>query len=158
MISLTPLVTLIKAAPAGFEGLWFRQVGGAAEYARIEPQELPLPACWIVRGADAVRHAGECAEDTTLAFDVVIGIENARMHDVGDTDDALLTYRRAVKQLLLGWEIAPELRPIKWSGGRVMEYTNTDLYWADRYVFEALITNYRPDPQPYAGIANTGEH
>jgi hypothetical protein len=158
VISLTPLVEHLKPIPAGFTGLWFRAVGGAAEYARIEPQALPLPACWVVRAADQVRHAGERTEDATFLFDVVIALENVRMHDVGDTDDELLIYRRAVKALLLGWEIAPDVRPIKWGGGRVLEYTDGDIYWADRYAFDALITNYLPDPPMYAGVSNQGEH
>jgi len=137
--------------------MWFRQVSGAAEYARCRVEALPLPACWIVRTADKVRHAGERAEDMTLAFDVVIAIANARTHAKGDTDDMLLLYRRAVKNLLLGWEMASDLKPIKFDGGRVLEYTDADLYWADRYSFEALITNYLPDPPPFSGLNYKGE-
>ena len=152
MLSLTPLIDHLTPKPDGFDGLWFRQVAGAAEYARLRPEALPLPACWIVRSADKVRHAGERAEDTTFAFDVVIAIENVRTHAQGETDDALLRYRQAVKALLLGWEIETDVRPINWEGGRVLEYTDGDLYWADRYSFAALITNWLPDPQNYAGL------
>jgi hypothetical protein len=146
MISLTPLIKHLTPKPASFAGLWFRQVAGAAEFAQVRPEVLPLPACWIIRAADSVRHAGERAENVTLAFDVVIAIANARTHAAGDTDDMLLCYREAVKDRLLGWEPAPDVRPIKFAGGRVLEYTDGDLYWADRYQFEALITNYLPDP------------
>lgn len=146
MISLRPLIERLAEKPAGFDGVWFRQVAGAAEFARIRPEALPLPAAWVVRAADKVQHAGERAENVTLAFDVVIAIENARTHAQGETDDTLLKYRLAVKYLLLGWEIAPDMRPLKFTGGQVLEYTDGDLYWRDRYEFDALINNYLPDP------------
>ncbi|MDR2188942.1 MAG: hypothetical protein LBE62_13030 [Azonexus sp.] len=146
MISLTPLIAHLSEPPAGFDGIWFRQVAGAAEYARLRPEALPLPAAWIVRAADRVHHAGERAENLTLAFDVVIAITNTRSHAPGDTDDSLLKYRRAVKDKLLGWEIEPDVRPINFAGGQVLEYTDGDLYWRDRYDFTALIANYLPDP------------
>ena len=159
MISLTPIIQALTQKPAGFDGLWFRTVEGAAEYARRRLESLPLPACWIVREADKVRHAGAFAEDTTFGFDVVIAISNARSHAAGDTDDLLLTYRQAIKTRLLGWEI-PEApvaagqggvnqaipNPIKYLGGQVIEYSEGDLYWRDRYEFDALITNYLADP------------
>lgn len=157
MISLLPLIKHLEKKPDDFGGVWFRQVGGAAEFARIRPEALPLPAAWIVRAADKARHAGERAEDVTLAFDVVIAIENVRDHKQGETDDILLKYRIAVKNLLLGWEIESDVRPIQFTGGQVLEYTDGDLYWRDRYEFEALITNYLPDPPAFDGINYTGE-
>lgn len=157
MISLKPLIEHLTAKPAGFDGLWFRQVAGAAEYARLRPEALPLPACWIVRAADKVQHAGERAENVTLAFDVVIAIENVRTHAQGETDDVLLKYRQAVKTLLLGWEIEPDIKPLKFGGGQVLEYTDGDLYWRDRYDFDALITNYLPDPPAFDRLNHVGE-
>lgn len=157
MISLRPLIARLEKKPAGFDGVWFRQVAGAAEFARIRPESLPLPAAWIVRAADKVQHAGERAENVTLAFDVVIAIENARTHAQGETDDVLLKYRQAVKTLLLGWEIEPNMRPLQFAGGQVLEYTDGDLYWRDRYDFEALITNYLPDPAPFDQLTYTGD-
>lgn len=157
MISLSPLIDHLTIKPIGFDGVWFRQVAGAAEFARVRPEALPLPAAWVVRAADKVQHAGERAENVTLAFDVVIAIENARTHAQGETDDVLLKYRKAVKDLLLGWEIAPDTRPIQFAGGQVLEYTDGDLYWRDRYDFQALITNYLPDPPAYDGLNYTGE-
>ncbi len=156
MVSLKPLIAHLAPAPNGFQGRWFRLVAGAAEYASIRPEALPLPAAWVVRSADKASHAGERAENVTLAFDVVIAIENARSHEAGDTDDLLLQYRLAVKNLLLGWEIEPDTRPINFEGGRVIEYTDGDLYWADRYRFDALITNYLPDPNQFESLTNTG--
>jgi hypothetical protein len=161
VISLKPVIKLLTNKPEGFSGLWFRQVAGAAEYARIKPDALPLPAAWVVRAGDRVTHAGERTEDVKLAFDVVIAIENVRSHAAGDTDDLLLVYRKAVKDLLLGWEIeagVTTLTPLKFEGGQVLEYTDGDLYWRDRYVFDALITNYLPDPPAYGGLDNTGEN
>ncbi|AST87990.1 hypothetical protein CIG66_25335 (plasmid) [Ralstonia pseudosolanacearum] len=157
MISLTPLIEHVKPKPAEFAGIWFRQVAGAAEFAQVRPEALPLPAAWIVRAADKVQHAGERAENVTLAFDVVIAIENRRTHKQGDTDDELLKYRVAVKALLLGWQLQPGVRPIKFVGGQVLEYTDGDLYWRDRYEFDALITNYLPDPPAFDRLNYTGE-
>lgn len=150
MLSLQPLIDHLTPKPAGFAGLWFRQVAGAAEYARLRPEALPLPACWIVRAADKVSHAGERAEEVRIAFDVVIAVPNIRSQS--DADEDLLAYRQAVKTLLLGWEIEPDVRPMQWEGGRVLEYTDGDQYWADRYAFDAVITNYLPDPPDYAGL------
>ncbi len=158
MISLTPVIELLTPKPVAFAGLWFKQVAGAAEYAQIRPEALPLPAAWVVRAADEVRHAGERAEDATFVFDVVIAIENMRRHQPGETDDELLKYRRAVKTLLMGWQaVDPESDPVRWRGGRVIEYTDGDIYWADRYTFGALITNYLPDPGMYQGMDYTGD-
>ena len=157
MISLTPLIRHLAPKPAWFAHNWFRQVAGAAEFAQVRPEVLPLPACWIIRAADQVRHAGERAENVTLVFDTVIAVQNARNHKPGDTDDLLLQYRHAVKTLLLGWEIASNVRPIAFAGGRMLEYTDGDMYWADRYQFDALITNYLPDPGAFDQIINAGE-
>lgn len=156
MISLTPLIQHLTPKPAAFAPLWFRQVAGAAEFAQVRPEALPLPACWVIRAADKVSHAGERAENVTLGFDVVLAIENVRSHTPGDTDDLLLQYRLAVKTLLLGWEIETDVRPIQFNGGQVLEYTDGDIYWRDRYSFDALITNYLPDPGPYSELVYTG--
>lgn len=156
MISLTPLILHLTPQPVWFGELWFRQVAGAAEYAQIPLERLPLPAAWVVRNADKARPVGECADEITPGFDVVIAIENARSHKPGDTDDMLLEYRRAVYRQLRGWEIEPDVCPIKWRGGRVIDYTNDDLYWADHYDFDAVVTNYLPDPNPFESLINTG--
>lgn len=163
MISLTPLIKHLTPKPVGFDLLWFRKVEGAAEFAQIRPDSLPLPAAWVVRASDRVKHAGERAEDVKLAFDVVIAIENVRSHTPGEMDDVLLKYRIAVFKRLTGWEIEPNVYPLKFGGGQVLEYTDGDLYWRDRYDFEALITNYLPDPVPvFSGInhleANAHDH
>lgn len=157
MISLQPIRALLADKPAGFTRLWFRQVGGGGTLAQIMADALPLPAAWVVPAADKARHAGERAEDVTLGFDVVIAIENAREHYPGETDDVLIAYRRAVKDLLLGWQIAPDIDPAKFAGGQIVEYAEADIYWRDRYVFDALITNYLPDPPAYDGLEFTGD-
>lgn len=150
MLSLQPIIEYLREKPAGFPYPWFRQVGGAAQYAMIRPDALPLPACWIVRAADRVRHAGERAEDLRLAFDVVIAVQNVRAAE--DADEVLLAYRQAVKARLLGWEMEPQIHPIEWEGGHVLEYTDGDLYWADRYALSTHIDNYLPDPSEWSGL------
>lgn len=155
MISLTPLIEHLSPKPSGFSEVWFKQVAGAAEYAQLDVQNLPLPNCWVIRAADKVTHAGERAEDVSLSFDIVIAIENARMHRPGETDDMLLKYRQAIKKLLLGWEIEADVNPIEFDGGRVLQYTNGDLFWADKYSFNALITNYLPDPPAFESLVAT---
>lgn len=167
MISLTPLIALITAKPPGFTTDWFREVGGAAEFAKLAAvTKVPLPGCWLVRAADSAKPAGERAEDVALAFDVVIAITNVRMKTAGETDDALLRYRRAVHALLLGWRYpkgpaatptAPNpvlTQPISFSGGQVIEYTDGDMWWRDRYSFSAHLTNYLPDPPAFSGLQN----
>ncbi|MCQ8116103.1 phage tail terminator protein [Methylomonas rosea] len=158
MISLTSVLDHIKSKPADFAHAWFRDFGLAAEYAQIEPTALPLPAVWLVRAADKSDEldAEARAANITLGFDAVIAIENIRTQRAGETDDVLLAYRDAVRVLLQGWEIEPDLKPIKFKGGKVLEYTAQDIYWADRYEFNALITNYLPDPGPYSGLVYIG--
>lgn len=158
MISLTPLINHLTPKPAGFSCVWFKQVAGAAEYAQLDVENLPLPNCWVIRAADKVTHAGERAEDVEMSFDIVIAIANARDHRPGETDDMLLMYRQAVKKLLLGWEIEADVNPIQFDGGRVLQYTNGDLFWADKYSFNALITNYLDDPEPFDSLTRTGEN
>lgn len=154
MISLTPVINHLKLKPDGFGHPWFRQVAGAAEFAQVRPESLPLPAAWIIRAADKEQDAGERASNVTLVFDVVMSIENVRDHAPGDTDDLLLQYRRAVKTLLLGWEMTQDVKPVKFKGGQVLEYTDGDIYWRDRYEFDVLITNYLPDPPATGWICN----
>lgn len=158
MISLTPVLEHLQAKPADFGHAWFRDFGMAAEFAQIDPKALPLPAIWLVRATDKSEAADTegRAEDMTLAFDAIIAIENIRTQRAGETDDVLLAYRHAVRKSLQGWEIDPEVTPIKFKGGRVLEYTKTDIYWVDRYMFNALITNYLPDPGPYSELVYTG--
>ena len=156
MISLTPLIQLLAVKPAGFTDIWFRQVGGAAEFAQVRVDALPLPAAWVIRAGEKVKHAGIGAENINFVLDVVIAIENVRRDVPGEMDDALLNYRRAVKNLLLGWEIEADVKPMKFDGGQVLEYTDGDIYWRDRYAFTALITNYLPDPPIYGGLGYTG--
>lgn len=157
MISLTPIINLLTPKPAGFDRLWFRQVGSGGSFAQIRAEQFPLPAAWIVRAADKSDPAGERAADTEIGFDVVIAIENAREHYAGESDDILLVYRKAVEGLLLGYEINNDLKPLKFKGGQIIEYTAGDIYWRDRYVFDALITNYLPDPPAYGALNFTGE-
>jgi hypothetical protein len=157
VISLQPIRDLLKAKPHGFGHPWFRQVGGGGTFAKIMADALPLPAVWVVPAADKSRHVGERAEDVTLGFDVVIAIENAREHYPGETDDVLVKYRQAVNALLLGWQVSPDVKPLKFGGGQIVEYTEADIYWRDRYIFDALITNYLPDPPAYGNLKFTGE-
>ncbi|MCQ8103248.1 hypothetical protein NP590_03940 [Methylomonas sp. SURF-2] len=158
MISLTPLIQLLSAKPAGFAHAWFRDVAGAAEFAQVRVEALPLPACWLVRAADKIEDVDNegRAADVGLGFDAIIAIENTRTQRAGETDDVLLAYRHAVRTLLQGWEIEPDINPIQFKGGRVLEYTQQDMYWADRYAFNALITNYLPDPGPFSELVYTG--
>ena len=147
MISLTPLLQLIKGGqPAGFDRDWFRQIEGAAEYAQRGIANVPLPACWLIRSNDTVQHAGERAEDVELHFEAVIAITNVRGHQPGEMDDQLLRYRKAVKNILLGYQLQDTSLPIRFNGGQVIEYTDGDLYWRDRYSFNARVDNYLPDP------------
>ena len=163
MLSLAPVLALLKPAPGdlpepvAFPHPWFRQVGGAAEYAQIRPDALPLPAAWLVRAADSAEHAGQRAENMTIPFDVVIAIENVRGAADGETDETLLAYRREVYRRLEGWFLEPDVRPVTFRGGTVLEYTEGDMYWRDRYELMALWTNYLPDPPAYGGFQHTGD-
>ncbi|MDD2722227.1 MAG: hypothetical protein PHH47_13065 [Gallionella sp.] len=156
MISLKPIIVMLSDKPVWFEGLWFRRVDGAAAYAQVRPEALPLPAAWVVRSADKGEPIGERLDRDVPEFDVVIAIENARSHVPGDTDEQLLKYRQAVYRLLRGEQGAPDTRPIEWRGGHVIEYTDGDLYWADRYSFEGLFNNYLSDQTPFDQLIRTG--
>lgn len=157
MLSLKPVIVLLTNKPVSFDGMWFRKVAGAAEYAQIRPDGLPLPAAWVVRSADKADSIGEREDEITPSFDVVIAIENVRTHEPGDTDELLLKYRWAVYRALRGNVVVPDTEPVKFHGGRVIEYTDGDLYWADRYSFGGVIDNYLPDPAAqFASLNNTG--
>lgn len=147
MFSLAPIVNALKTRPAGFAAptKWFRQVEGAAEYAkRRVGADTPLPGAWVVRQPEKVRqldNEGRMVE-LTVRFRVVIGITNERVALVGECDDALLTYRRAAANILMGFQAADETRPIRFVGGAPIEYTDGDLWWADEYDFTAVIDNF----------------
>lgn len=157
MHSLKPVIALLTPKPAGFVGMWFREVAGASRYAQIKPQNLPLPAAWVVRSADKSKTMGERLDMVSPVIDVVIAIENVREHEPGETDELLLAYRRAVYQQLRGWLITPDSEPVEWLGGRMIDYTDGDLYWADSYSFGALFDNYLPAPTAaFNDLTNTG--
>lgn len=156
MLSLTPLILHLTPAPQGFNHPWFRKVDGAADFAQMRVDALPKPAAWVMRAGDKSSHAGERAENLTISFDVVIAIENRRSHAPGESDEILLAYRVAVKNLLLGWELEPDVRPIKYDGGKMMEFSEGDMFWQERYTLEALITNYLPDPAPFESLTRQG--
>ncbi|WP_310627497.1 hypothetical protein [Limnohabitans sp.] len=157
MLSLQPIIDRIKSARvAGFERDWFRQVAGAAEFAKLAiTTALPLPACYVVRAADPAKAVGERRDSVTVAFDVVIAVTNLRTATAGETDDALLRYRAAVYQLLRGWRINDSSTPIALEGGQVIEYTDGDLWWRDRYSLSTEINNYLPAPPAFADVQNT---
>ena len=148
MLSLKPLIALLTPKPPGFEGHWFRKVGGAAEYAQARTEALPLPMAWVIRFADPANPIGNGVADVDIAFDVVIAIENVRTKDSGETDDALLRYRDAVNQLLLGFQLDGALRPVSYKGGQMVDYTTSDLYYRDRYHMAMMLDSYLPDPIP----------
>ncbi len=156
MLSLQPIIDRIKAPRvAGFERDWFRQVAGAAEFAKLATATtLPLPACYVVRAADPAKAVGERRDSVTVAFDVVIAVTNLRTATAGETDDVLLRYRAAVYQLLRGWRINDNSTAIELEGGQVIEYTDGDLWWRDRYSLSTEINNYLPTPPDFAGVHN----
>ena len=157
MLSLLPAIQRIKdAKPAGFDRDWFREVAGAAEFAKLATvTNLPLPGCWLVRAADPAKPVGELLDSVTVAFDVVIAITNIRAATAGEADDALLRYRHAVYHLLRGWTLPGATDPIAFGGGQVIEYTDGDLWWRDRYTLDATVNNYLPDPPAFEGVQNT---
>lgn len=155
MLSLQPVIDRIKPKPQGMS-LWFREVAGAAEFAKLAAvTNLPLPACWIVRAADPAKSVGERLDSVSVAFDVVIAITNIRTATAGETDDELLRYRNAVYHQLRGWRVVPTASPIEFVGGQVIEYTDGDLWWRDRYTLTTEIDNYLPSPPAFDGVQNT---
>ena len=152
MISLKPLIALLSQKPADFNGIWFRRVGTSEDMAQIRPEALPLPACWIIRKSEKARHAGLREEIVTFMLDIIIGVENARSHEPGETDEMLLQLRMAVNRLLLGKKPMGEHEEINYEGGESAGITERDTYWKDTYSFKALITNYESDPLDQAEI------
>lgn len=158
MISLTPIIELLKPKPLDFEGFWFRDVQGVGAYVQVDANSVPTPTAWVVRSAEKSSHAGERAEIVTVSFDVIIAIDNARVHGIGDSDEQLLAYRLAIKTLLLGEQLGGALvEGVVYNGGRVLRYEKEDLVWADNYSFDALVTNYLPDPPAFESAVYTGE-
>lgn len=158
MISLEPIRQHVATKPQGFDGQWLRSVSGAASFARLgERKHIQGPQGWVIAAADQVQHLGAREEYTTFLFDVVLSVTTIHARSAAD-DDELIRYRRAIKNKLLGYvffspEIDCQVEPIKWHGGAVVEYTDVDLFWRDRYSFRALITNYSPLPTgDFAGI------
>lgn len=146
MLSLLPIVELLKPKPEDFDPLWFRDIGGAAEYAQVLETKLPLPMAWVLRMVENAGMVGTAAFDDAISFDVVIGIENVRTKNAFDLDEQLLAYRQAVLKRLLGVEVAGGIRPIRFAGGMVIDYNSGELFWRDRYQLDGMVTNYLSDP------------
>lgn len=152
MISLLAVQARLANKPAGFGLQWFRKVEGAGAYANLRRDNLPKPACWIVRAADNAKPAGERRADTRQAFDVVIALDNAVERSPMENDELLLTYRRAVAIALVGFRVPGADGDIVWDGGAVLEYGQGDLFWRDRYSFPASMTFYLSDPPPFEAV------
>lgn len=160
MISLAPVIERLRLArPQLAGGLpWFRQVEGAAAFARLSAlPQVPLPGCWVVRTADPSAPAGERRSVTRVQFDVVIGVTNHRIASAGDSDDVLLSYRRAVLTELQELTLPGQTDSIERTAGAAIEYTEGDLWWRDTYMCPVETTNYLPDPPAYDRIQPTGE-
>lgn len=164
MLSLKPLIQLLKNPPDGWSAArpWFREVGGMGEYGKLniggdERLSVPAPAAFVIRSRETSKPMGERISDTGIHIDVPILIENARSHYAGETDDLLLAYRKGVCQLLEGWYLEPDMQPLRYVGGALMDVADGYVLWADRYQFGAVLTNYLPDPEDgFDGIQDTG--
>ena len=148
MISLRPVVDRLTPKPTAFNGLWFKAVGGAAEYAQVMAEKLPLPRAWIVRYHEKAVPAGVGMADDQVFYDVVFGIDNIRNLSDFENDEKLLAYRRAVNGLLLGWQMPGALNPTKFWGGGVIDYSAGVVFWFDRYSADAQLMNFPADPDP----------
>lgn len=160
MISLAPVIARLRLArpqlPAGMP--WFRQVEGAAAFARLSAMtNVPLPGCWVVRTADPSTPAGERRSVTRVQFDVVIGVTNHRIASAGDSDDVLLAYRLAVLGELQELMLAGQTDSMERTAGAAIEYTEGDLWWRDTYMCPVETTNFLPDPPAYDRIQKIGE-
>ena len=165
MISLMPIITLLRAAPLGKAKLqaalgaqapWFRQVEGAGHLARIADfPQVPLPGCWVASTSDKSTPKGERRSVVAVTFDVVIGVTNHRIGSAGDADEMLLAYRQAVLAELQERDLLPgQTEPIERQGGAVIEYASGDLWWRDQYQALVEMTNYLPDPVAFDRINN----
>ena len=134
MISLSPVIELLKTKPADFDGAWFRQVSNAAQYAKdiVHASSLPKPLAWVVRSSDDLTMEAYDFERSAVSFDVVFAVENLRTYDINNTDNNLLRYRVAVKSLLFGSNFFLERRV----QGVVVDYTDYGIFWRDRYTLK----------------------
>lgn len=152
MISLEPIRAYLAAKPQGFDGQWLRSVSGASSLAKLgERRGIQGPQSWIVAAQEQVQHLSAREELATFMFDVVLSVTTIHAKSAGD-DDELLRYRRAIKAMLLGFrffspEVDGDVQALRWHGGQVVEYTDVDLLWRDRYSFSAVLSNYSPLPE-----------
>lgn len=159
MISLTPIIAALKPRQVLPGRLpWFRQVEGAAAFARVaELPSVPLPGCWVIRTSDTSTPDGERASLVRVGFDVVVAITNHRIDSTGDSDDVLLSYRDAVLAVLQDFKAFPNVtlkERVARKSGQAIEYAAGDLWWRDAYEFTARVTNYLPDPPAFEQIQN----
>lgn len=158
MISISPLISLLSTKPPDFNGDWFRRVDGIFEYAALGKEKaIPMPYAWLVRRTDTPTHWGERTEDVVAQLDIIIGLSHVRTHSAGDGDDKMLAYRLAVKSLLLGYQLA-NAQPLKYQGGSLWDTAGGNVFWKDTYQFQALVTNYLPDPPLYNDLHKIGSN
>lgn len=145
--SLGAVRELLAAKPADFvAGVWFRQVAGAAEYARVKLDAVPAPAAYVVRTADAAQTRGERLALDTVSFSVVLVIENTRTDRTASADETLLAYRNAVATKLMGWRPSEEADAVRYVGGALLELNENVIYWNDNYALPHELENWLPDP------------
>lgn len=126
-----------------------QQVRGAADYAAITAlREFRVPEAFVMvvnerpasqdnarisTGASAP--AGHARQAVAVELGVVLAVRNYRYQRGAPAVQDAMPLIGAVRDVLIGWlpENIRGARPLRWAGGRVLDYDAGTLLWADTY-------------------------
>lgn len=155
MLPIAPVIKLLRQ-PTTVIDKWFRSIEGDYEYARIDGNNVPTPAAWVLPKTEQVIASGGDDDEIEIQFDVVIAIDQRVKRNDDDADELLRKYRREVYRRLRGKKLANDQTAMKLVGGRILRTTDRDVMWVETYKFTGSISNYLDEPPPFETVQNKG--
>lgn len=133
---LTLIQQQLKALKDEHNQPLFKKVGDALQYAAVTTGVQHGAECYVVRMSERAesnqRATGPVRQRITVSIGVVIGI--ASRNSRHGNDDAIDSYRQAVRNSLLGWH-SPQLdiEPLEYERGDLTSMHAGSVYWTERF-------------------------
>lgn len=124
----------------------FKRVGGAAQYDAATEALIATPAAFVIELASNPRQEGSytltvVTQIVQVTVAVVIAVSLSKDTAGGDDNSPLELARKAARDALLGYQIAPDNEPLTFVGGQLLDFEPGKLWWQDVYVTTETITN-----------------
>lgn len=156
MLSLKPVVELLKPPTTTFKN-WFRDVGTAFEYGRLDPNNVPSPQAWVLPAGIKVLESGENDDTLEMSFNVVIAVSLPVKRKDDNDFDFLNVYQEEIYRRLRGKRLAEGQTRVLYGGGNVLRVTDKEVMWAETYKFNGPVDAYLDNPPKFQSVDYIGE-